>query len=85
MRKPHERPPLSAVILCAELCQRCDHQGWHYDLILSRAGREGTSIRTWESQQLLSEKQAVDLTNAVQKAFWDALLVWGGIHGDLPM
>jgi hypothetical protein len=84
MRSKAERPPSGAVILVIEIAQRIDQKGWHWDVLLSRAGRDvSTSQRTWDAQGRLSEAAARDLTAWVQQSAWQSLLVWGGIQGEL--
>jgi hypothetical protein len=76
--------PLEAVILVAELAQRCDQKGWHWDVVLSRAGREGTFRRTWDTPSLLTSDQVLDIGTWVQKSFHDAMVAWGGVQEVLP-
>lgn len=82
MRKSHERPPISAIILVVELAQRVDKEGWHWDVVLSRATSESTFIRTWDNPGgRLAEPQALDLQAFVAQSITDCLLDWGGIQG----
>jgi hypothetical protein len=71
---------MEAVVLVVELGQRCDRQGWHYDVLCSLAGQDRVMSRTWDSKTQLSASQAADLVSYVATATHNALLAWGGVQ-----
>lgn len=73
-----------AVVLVLELEQRVDERGWHWSVIASRAGRDGTFRKTWSNPQgRLAADQATDLAAWASKTLYGALEAWGGIQGTL--
>lgn len=73
-----------AVILVLELEQTVDQKGWHWTIVASHAGRDGTFRKSWSNPAgRLASDQARDLAAWGSTCLYNALEAWGGILGTL--